>query len=125
MDIFETSKRLNTNNPEILILTLSMQDEEQNVIKMIKNGANGYLLKNAHPTELEKALTQLIKEGFYYSDWVSRMVFASLNPIKLSDRKKEFLTYSVTEMNYKEIAEKMFCSTRTVESDRDILFEKL
>jgi len=68
MDRFETSKRLNTNHPEILILTLSKQDEEQSVIKMIKNGANCYLLKNAHPTELEKALTQLIKEGFYYSD---------------------------------------------------------
>ncbi len=132
MDGFETAKWLNANHPEILILTLSMQDDEQSVIKMIKNGANGYLLKNAHPTELEKALSRLIGEGYYYPDWASRMVFASLNSdkanpnsIKLTDREKEFLTYSVTEMSYKEIAEKMFCSPRTVESYRDSLFEKL
>ena len=57
-------------------------------------------------------------------------VFVSLGTLKtedavitLIDREKEFLKYSVTEMSYKEIAEKMFCSPRTVESSRDNLFE--
>jgi DNA-binding CsgD family transcriptional regulator len=45
--------------------------------------------------------------------------------ILLTEREKEFLQYAVTEMSYKEIAEKMFCSPRTVESYRDSLFEKL
>lgn len=133
MDGFETAKWLKKNHPEVLIMTLSMQDDEQSVIKMIKNGANGYLLKNTHPAELEKALLKLVTDDFYYPDWASRMVFASLNEdkkaalntIKLTDREIEFLKYTVTEMNYKEIAEKMFCSPRTVESYRDSLFEKL
>lgn len=132
MDGFETADWLKENHPEVLIMTLSMQDDEQSVIKMIKNGSHGYLLKNAHPAELEKALTRLVNEGYYYPDWASRMVFNSLNQsqkldasIKLSDREKEFLYYSVTEMSYKEIAEKMYCSPRTVESYRDSLFEKL
>lgn len=132
MDGFETAHWLKENHPEVLILTLSMQDDEQSVIKMIKNGSHGYLLKNAHPAELEKALTRLVNEGYYYPDWASRMVFNSLNQnqklntsIQLSDREKEFLYYSVTEMSYKEIAEKMYCSPRTVESYRDSLFEKL
>ena len=133
MDGFETAKWLKENHPEVLIMTLSMQDDEQSVIKMIKNGANGYLLKNTHPAELEKALLKLVTDGFYYPDWASRMVFASLNEdkkatlntLKLTDRETEFLKYTVTEMNYKEIAEKMFCSPRTVESYRDSLFEKL
>ena len=43
----------------------------------------------------------------------------------LNDREKEFLQYSASEFTYKEIAEKMFCSPRTVESYRDALFEKL
>jgi DNA-binding CsgD family transcriptional regulator len=43
----------------------------------------------------------------------------------ITEREKEFLKYSVTEMSYKEIAEKMICSPRTVESYRDNLFEKL
>ena len=133
MDGFETAKWLKENHPSVLIMTLSMQDDEQSVIKMIKNGSHGYLLKNTHPAELEKSLLKLINEGYYYPDWASRMVFSSLNndsdknnsSVKLTDREKEFLSYTITEMNYKEIAEKMFCSPRTVESYRDNLFEKL
>jgi DNA-binding NarL/FixJ family response regulator len=132
MDGFETAEWLKKTYPDILIITLSMQNDDQSVIKMIQIGTNGYLLKNTSPYELEKALIQVAKEGFYYPDWVSRIVFASLNnktneqqSIRLTDREKEFLKYTVTEMSYKEIAEKMFCSPRTVESYRDSLFEKL
>jgi len=45
--------------------------------------------------------------------------------ISISAREKEFLKFSCTELTYKEIGEKMFCSPRTVESYRDSLFEKL
>lgn len=131
MDGFETAAWLKESHPELLVLTLSMQDDEQSLIKMVRNGATGYLLKNAHPAELEKALKTMIKDGFYYPSWATGKVFASLrndykiNRSAISERETEFLKYSVTEMTYKEIAEKMFCSPRTVESYRDSLFEKL
>jgi DNA-binding NarL/FixJ family response regulator len=133
MDGFQTALWLKENHPNVLIMALSMQDDDDSVIKMIKSGAKGYLLKNTHPSELEKALKSLITNGFYYPDWAASKVFASLgeptkkptNEIVLSEREKEFLRYSVSEMNYKEISEKMFCSPRTVESYRDSLFEKL
>ncbi len=133
MDGFATAQWLKDNYPEILIMALSMQDDEQCLIKMIKCGAKWYLLKNVHPTELEKALNSLIKNGSYYPDWATSKVFNSLSAepkasaglINITAREKEFLQYTVTEMNYKEIAEKMFCSPRTVESYRDSLFEKL
>jgi DNA-binding NarL/FixJ family response regulator len=132
MDGFETAQWLTTNYPQVLIMALSMQDDEQSVIKMIKHGAKGYLLKNVHPTELEKALNALINKGTYYPDWATSKIIASLSKtennkpsILLTEREKEFLQYSITEMSYKEIAEKMFCSPRTVESYRDSLFEKL
>jgi DNA-binding NarL/FixJ family response regulator len=132
MDGFETAKWLTENHPETLILTLSMQNDDQSVIKMIKNGANGYLLKNTNPYELEKALNSMISNGFYYPEWASRIVYATLNKkdavsnaVKLTDRENEFLKYVTSEMSYKEIAEKMCCSPRTVESYRDNLFEKL
>jgi DNA-binding NarL/FixJ family response regulator len=132
MDGFETAEWLKENYPEVLIMTLSMQDDDQSLIKMIKNGAKGYMLKNAHPAELEIALNGIVKNGHYYPEWAASKVFANLNsdvtsknPITISDREKEFLQYSVTEMHYKEIAEKMFCSPRTVEGYRDSLFEKL
>lgn len=133
MNGFETALWLKENHPNVLIMALSMQDDDDSVIKMIKNGAKGYLLKNTHPADLEKALKALVTNGYYYPEWAASKVFASLGtPLKtedavitLTDREKEFLKYSVTEMSYKEIAEKMFCSPRTVESYRDNLFEKL
>lgn len=133
MDGFETAQWVRESHPEVLIIALSMQDDEQSLIKMIKSGAKGYLLKNVHPLELEKALDSLVKNGFYYPDWATNKVFMSLgsatsiknDAINITEREKEFLQFSVTEMSYKEIAEKMFCSPRTVESYRDALFEKL
>ena len=133
MDGFETAQWLKDTHPEVLIMALSMQDDEQSLIKMIKCGARGYLLKNVHPAELEKALDAMVKNGFYYPDWATSKVFLSLGSgpasktktIDITDRERELLEYAVTEMSYKEIAEKMFCSPRTVESYRDSLFEKL
>jgi DNA-binding NarL/FixJ family response regulator len=132
MDGFETAKWLTENHPEILIMALSMQDDEQSLIKMVKAGAKGYLLKNVHPLELEKALNNLVSNGTHYPDWAASKLFASIgksdtkaNNIHFTEREKEFLQYTTSEMSYKEIADKMFCSPRTVESYRDALFEKL
>ncbi len=133
MDGFETASWLKAEHPEVLVLALSMQDDEQSVIKMISSGAHGYLLKNTNPTELERALKKLISDGFCYPDWASKMVFSSLSAgnsnrtatLHLTEREKTFLSFAATELNYREIGEKMFCSPRTVESYRDSLFEKL
>ena len=136
MDGFETSKWLKENHPNILVLALSMQDDEQSLIKMIKNGARGYLLKNVSPSELETALKTIIHKGFYYPDWASNIVFSNMMnttpkpnttslSVDLSDREKEFLKLCITDMSYKEISEKMYCSPRTIESYRNSLCEKL
>lgn len=134
MDGFETAKWLKETHPQVLVMALSMQDDEQSVIKMVKSGARGYLLKNVHPIELENALNNLIRTGYYYPEWAANKMFASLSndatpsqteAIQLSDREKTLLQYCATEMSYKEIAEKMFCSNRTVESYRDSLCDKL
>jgi DNA-binding NarL/FixJ family response regulator len=133
MDGFETAKWLNEKHPKVLIMALSMQDDDNSLIKMVKNGASGYLLKNTHPLELEKGLNSLIKNGNYFPEWAASKVFANLSSdsknskmvIHISEREKEFLQYSVTEMHYKEIAENMCCSPRTVEGYRDNLFDKL
>ncbi len=132
MDGFETAKWLKATHPEVLVMALSMQDDEQSLIRMIKCGAKGYLLKNVHPIELENALNNLIRTGYYYPDWATHKIVTSIgnsdNPseteIHLSEREEEFLRYCVTEMSYKEIGDKMFCSSRTIETYRDNLFEK-
>jgi DNA-binding NarL/FixJ family response regulator len=132
MDGFETAKWLTKDHPEVLILALSMQDDEQTLLKMIRSGAKGYILKNAHPSELEKALEAMTQSGVYYSDSISNKVLLNLarndpgtdRGIQFNPREIEFLQYAATELTYKEIADKMCCSPRTVESYRDGLFAK-
>jgi DNA-binding NarL/FixJ family response regulator len=132
MDGFETAQWLKQHHPAVLILALSMQDDDQSLIKMIKSGASGYLLKNVHPLELEKALESLVGKGFYYPDWATVKVLMNIaeegnakTAMKLSEREMEFLRYTCTELTYKDIADKMYCSPRTVEGYRDGLFEKI
>mgnify|MGYP000271221083 CR=1 FL=1 len=133
MDGFETALWIKENHPNVLIMALSMQDDDQSLIKMIKNGAKGYMLKNTEPRELEKGLENLIEKGHFFPDWASSKIVTSISEdtinanlkLKLSEREIEFLKYTATEMTYKEISEKMFCSPRTIENYRDSLFEKL
>lgn len=131
MNGFETVLWLKENYPDIKVMALSMQDDDKSVIKMIKNGAKGYLLKNTHPKDLEFALKKLSSEGFFYPDWASKVIFSSMNAdskndkeLKISEREREFLRYTVTELSYKAIALEMSCSPRTVESYRDQLCER-
>lgn len=132
MDGFQTASWLKEHHPEVLVMALTMQGDEDSLIKMIKCGAKGYLQKNVHPLELVNALDTLVKKGFYYPDWATSKVLQSIAgkndkpaAVPLTEREKEFLEYACTEFTYKEIGEKMFCSPRTVESYRDSLFEKL
>jgi DNA-binding NarL/FixJ family response regulator len=133
MNGFETAAWLKQNYPAIKVMALTMQGDDDSLIKMIKAGATGYLNKNVHPSELEKALHAISEKGFYYPDWATSRVLHALanegtiteSSIKLTNRETEFLKYSCTELTYKEIGEKMFCSARTVESYRDSMFEKL
>jgi DNA-binding NarL/FixJ family response regulator len=133
LDGFETAAWLKTYHPAVSVIALSVQDDDDSLIKMVKNGARGYLLKNVHPAELENALLTLTTKGMYYPDWATSRIFLKMaNPelpyepvTRLSEREREFLSYACTEFTYKEIADKMFCSPRTVESYRDALFEKI
>ena len=132
MDGFETASWLKLHYPNVLILTLSMQDDDQTLIKMIKCGAKGYLLKNVHPLDLEKALDALVAKGFFYPDWATTKMLLNIadknetNGLQftLTEKEHTFLKYACTELTYKEIGEQMFCSSRTVEAYRDALFEK-
>lgn len=133
MDGFETAKWLTKYYPQIKILSLSMQSDEESIIKMLKLGAKGYLMKNVEPEELNLALDSVISKDFYLSEVISGKVINGLHkdfnhplePVILADKEKEFLRYICTELTYKDISEKMFISSRTVEDYRSTLFEKL
>ena len=136
MDGFETANWIKNNHPEIKVLALSMYDNETSIIRMLKCGAKGYILKDSEPAELKSAIAAVMDKGFYYSDLVSGKLMHAINKlddesdglkslVPLSDRETDFLKYTCSELTYKEIADKMFVSPRTIDGYRDSLFEKL
>ncbi len=133
MDGFETAAWIKKNHPGVLIIALSMQNDDMSLIRMIKSGAKGYLLKNNPPEQLKVALDQLTSKGFYFPEWAASKIYMSMGEdlatspvnINFTEREIEFLKYCTTEMSYREIADKMICSTRTVEGYRNSLFDKL
>ncbi|HRN71820.1 MAG TPA: response regulator transcription factor [Ginsengibacter sp.] len=129
MDGYETAEWIGKNHPDLKILVLSMLDNESAIIKMIRLGASGYILKDSKPVILKEAFDTITTSGFYSNDLVSSQLFYRVKhqrdtTIEVTEKEKEFLRYACTEMTYKEIAEKMFISSRTVENYRDALYEK-
>jgi two-component system invasion response regulator UvrY len=133
MDGYETVRWLNKNYPQVKVLALSMFSDETTIIRMLRLGAKGYILKNIEPEELKEALDSIMKKDFYLSEYISGKIISGLhkdlgNPdeqISLSEKEKEFLRLVCSELTYKDIADKMFISHRTVDNYRNVLFEKL
>jgi DNA-binding NarL/FixJ family response regulator len=135
-DGFETTLWLKQNRPAIKVLALSMLDNENAIIRMLKNGAKGYVLKECEPSELKAAIDAVITKGFHYSDMVSGRLLHSISKssdeeettrtfLNLNEREIQFLKLASTEMTYKEVATRMNLSPRTIDGYRDALFEKL
>lgn len=136
MDGYETAEWVRNTYPQINILALSMMDSESAIIRMIKNGARGYILKDMEPAELREALHAVVTKGYYYNDLVTGKLIFSINKLggeekemralmNLSDKEIQFLKLAATELTYKEIADRMNVGVRTVDGYRDTLFEKL
>jgi DNA-binding NarL/FixJ family response regulator len=110
-----------------------MLSDEKTIIKMFRLGATGYLLKNTDADELKKALDAVINKNVYLSDYVSAKLVSGLHsdteedirPVFINEREKEFLRWACSELTYKDIAEKMNLSARTVDDYRQSLFNKL
>jgi len=132
MDGYETAKWIKEKHPKIKILVLSMFDLEKAIIRMLKLGVNGFILKDAEPQELEKALEDIKEKGVYYSELVSGAMANTIRnenerkgTVDLNEREIQFLELVCSELTYKEIADKMCLSFRTIDGYRDNLFNKL
>lgn len=136
MDGYSTTLWLRNNYPLVSVLTLSMYDDENAIIRMFKNGAKGYILKDIEPAGLKRAIDDVLTKGVHYTELVTGSLLHSIYSVKqskdgplqvlnLNEKEIEFLKLASTEMTYKEIAEKMHVSPRTIDGYRDALFEKL
>ncbi len=132
MDGVDTCEALRQEYPDIKVLALSMYDQNATIIRMVKAGVHGYVLKDVETHELKFALDSVMDKGFYYSDIASLALANSLQPSQETERianlnykEIEFLKLICTEKTYKTIAEEMGVSPRTVDGYRDALFKKL
>lgn len=132
MDGISTMHQIQNMNLPVKVLALSMMDDDGSVIRMIKAGAKGYVLKDSEPEELIQAIRIIADNGFFYSERIagriSSLQFNSdsndhIN--KLSQRELDFLVLASSDLSYKEIADKMIVSVRTVDGYRDSIYEKL
>jgi len=135
-DGYETALWLKRNKPDIKIIALSMYDDENAIIRMLKNGARGYILKDSEPADLKAAIDSVLSKGYHYSEMVTGKLIHTINTMDddsggikntlgLNEREITFLKLAASELTYKEIAEQMKLSPRTIDGYRDELFEKL
>lgn len=129
LDGLSTMQWLKDNRPDLKVIALSVNDDEEIIIKMITNGAKGYLLKDTSPEIFKEAIECVIEKGFYFTELVSGMLINKVNSdnkkICLKEKEIVFIKHACTEMTYKEIASEMCLSPKTIDGYRESLFDKL
>ncbi|TDD75295.1 response regulator transcription factor [Flavobacterium caseinilyticum] len=130
----EATKIIHVEFPKLKIIALTSYDSKSFVANMIDVGAVSYLIKNATPQELITTINEVAEKGFYYTDYVMKIIqddFLTNKKTKstfdsnfLSPREIEVLKLICTQKTAAEIAEELFISPRTVEGHRNNLLLK-
>jgi two-component system response regulator NreC len=127
--------RIKENFPDIKVIMLTMYDEQEYLLRALRGGASGYVLKNASDEELVKSIrTVAAGETYIASQMLSGFVGevlggeggtgAAARP-KLTEREQEIVTLVAYGYGNKEIAEKLIVSVKTIESQKARIMEKL
>ena len=139
MDGHETVSWLRSKYPEIKIIALSVNDDRQVIRELIRLGANAYLFKDSSPDVFRKVLLEVLEKGYSYDKAVIDSLLmpesgkggkSPKNYYKhliadLSARELEFIRLCCSELTYKEVADIMKVSQRTVDGYRESVFNKL
>jgi len=130
VDGFEVLSIAKKKYPQIKFIAISMHDDGQYIVKCVRSGAFGYLLKNADEEELVKAINEVVNGRKYFNKDISALMINNMalegSQIKrLSEREIEILKLVSEGKTTKEIADVLFISTRTVETHRVNMMKKL
>jgi DNA-binding NarL/FixJ family response regulator len=130
----EALSRITKDFPSVKVMILSAHANEEYVIRALRSGAAGYLLKDAATAELELAISSVREGKTYLSPSISRAVIDSylermgdvVSPLEqLTSRQREILQLIAEGKNTKEVASNLEISVKTVESHRLQLMERL
>ncbi len=133
LDGYTTASILQKEYPELKVLVITMNNDEQSLIKMLKLGVHGYIGKDVEPEELKQALQEIIQKGYHYTDQLTGQLIRSLqenndviqNGHNLNEQELTFIRLACSEDTYSQIAAKMFLSPKTIDGYRASVFEKL
>jgi DNA-binding NarL/FixJ family response regulator len=136
MDGMEATSFIRKNFSEVKVLVVTMYDDDKFIIHLMEIGANGYLLKNAEPEEIRKAIYSVKENGYYFNDLVNKALLKKLviknhikpsfnKDVEFTERELEVLKMICEEKTAAEIAKEIFLSPRSVEGIRQRLIEKV
>lgn len=129
----EVTELLRKEMPQVKVLILSMHDNSDYIVRILQSGARGYVLKEASPEELVKAIETVNSGEAFFSPEVARLALKQFvhgsgdgpNPSQLTDREREVLIHIAEGLSNKEIASRLNVGVRTVETHRERIMRKL
>lgn len=130
LDGVDTLRIIDKEYPETKVIILSSHYNDSIILKLLEEGASGFLAKGADPDEVILTIRRVIEHGFYINEHIlslvrnKRVLSRSKEEVKLSEREKEIMVLICNEFTTKEIAEKLFISPRTVDGHRNRILEK-
>lgn len=135
MNGVETAEYILPKYPDMKVIVLTQHDSEKFMLHMLELGVHSFLLKNAEPDELERAILSVFEKDFYHNDLISSVMRKSIamrseKPLfsklgELSDREKEIFRLICEEHSLKEISLKLNISEKTIHSHKANIQAKL
>ncbi len=135
MDGIEATKLLSEKFPDVKIIALSMFNDDHLVFDMIEAGAKGYLLKNAHKSDIIEAIKAVYDDQMYYCKETSDKLINMMARAKhkgheeevafFSEKEKEIIYMICKELSNKEMSAHLHLSVRTVEGYRNRIQAKM
>jgi two-component system, NarL family, invasion response regulator UvrY len=117
--------------PQLPVIILSVQPEDQYAMRCLRAGASGYLNKDSAPEELAQAIKKILSGGRYVSPSLAEKLVAQIGePVRslhelLSDREHEVMRMVALGVSLTEIADRLHVSVKTVSSYRARILEKM
>jgi DNA-binding NarL/FixJ family response regulator len=131
----DSTRQILAEIPEVKILVLSMHADQRFIVRMLRGGASGYLLKDCAFEELTRAIRTVIADQTYLSPGAVDLLVKNyiqdsketeeIESLRLTPKENEVLQMLSEGKNIKEIASKLYRSTKTIETHRKRIMDKL